>query len=751
MRSTRLLVLLASVLGLALLGSAAQAPQGSSQTRDLPTFAAATNAVTLDVVVRDKRGRMVRDLTAADFEVYEDGVKQAIDSFEVFGLREAVSAQQPAAPSASPAAAGARPSAGSAAAPSPPSPSPAVEQRPQVIAFVFDRLSADARSLALKAALSYLDHGHVPGDLVGVYAIDLALRIIQPVTDAPPLIRVALQRAAAQANTPYSADRAAARDLIENVTLGQQAGEAATGVQPSGSGAAAQGQQMGATAAAGALNQAISSLQVQMLRSFEALERDQQGFATTNGLLAVVNGLRSLPGRKTVVFFSEGLAIPPNVQAQFRSVIHTANRANVSVYAMDAAGLRSQSVNEEARQEMLQAAARRRREIESGIDDATGGSMIRALERNEDLLRLNPHSGLGQLAAETGGFLIRDTNDAASEFRRIQEEMRFQYLLGYTPTNDSYDGRFREIMVKVKRPAMQVQTRQGYYAVRAADAKPLKTYEAPALAQLERSQRPAAFPLHAAALNFPEPERPGLAPVLVRVPGNVMTYKADKDGEKLHRADFTILVRIKDEAGREVDRLSQRYQLSAAATDLERARRGDVLFYRQATLPPGRYRLEAVGYDGYGDRASVSTTTLEVKPPAGSGLRLSSIVLISRAEKLSDAERQSDNPLFYGETVLYPSLGEPFRKSASPAIGFFFTVYGASGASSRKASIEVLRGGQVAGRVTADLPAPDAAGKIQFAGALPVQSFAPGTYELKVTVGEGAGSDTQQARFTLAE
>ena len=78
-----------------------------------------------------------------------------------------------------------------------------------------------------------------------------------------------------------------------------------------------------------------------MLRTFDALERDQQGFATTNGLLAVVNGLKAIPGRKTVVFFSEGIAITANVWAQFRSVISSANRASVSVYAIDAGGLRT--------------------------------------------------------------------------------------------------------------------------------------------------------------------------------------------------------------------------------------------------------------------------------------------------------------------------------------------------------------------------------------------------------------------------
>jgi hypothetical protein len=200
-----------------------------------------------------------------------------------------------------------------------------------------------------------------------------------------------------------------------------------------------------------------------------------------------------------------------------------------------------------------------------------------------------------------------------------------------------------------------------------------------------------------------------------------------------------------------VERLSQHYLLSAPEAKLDDARRGDLLFYRQAVLAPGRYTLEAVGYDGLSQKGSVSTATVEVPRVPADRLRLSSVVLVGRAEKVSDAEQKSDNPLFYGDTVIYPNMGEPFRKSASSALGFFFTVYGGSAPAARKATIEVHRGDQVAGRVSADLPAPDASGRTQFAGALPLRTFAPGAYELKVTVADASGSATQQARFTLAE
>jgi len=724
-----------------------QAP-AAPPTPEIPTFAVGTSAVTLDVVVRDKKGNAVRDLGPADFEVFEDGVKQRVESFQVFGRP----LESPAANAAKAPAAPIAPAAPVAAAPAP---TPPPESRAQVIAFVFDRLSANARNTAHKAAMSYLDRGHVEGDLVGVFAIDLALRTIQPFTTEPSLIRAGLQQAASQANTAFSGDRERTRDLVDTVTAGQATASGATSAAPSGPGAAAQGANIGAAASAGALAQAVGQIQVGMLRNFEALERDQQGYASTNGLMAVVSGLKNLPGRKTVVFFSEGLAIPPNVQAQFRSVIHTANRANVSVYAMDAGGLRAESMDAETSKEMMQAARRRIRQIESGKDDASDGIMSRALERNEDLLRLNPEGPLGQLAKETGGFLIHDTNDAASAFRRIEEDMRFHYLLAYSPSNESYDGKFRTISVKVSRPGVQVQSRQGYFAVRAVESAPLRSYEAPALVQLDAKTRPHAFPVESVALSFPTAKQPGLVPVLVRVPGSAVTYqldKEDKSGKQLHHADLTVVARIKNDAGREVDRLSQHYLLSAAADKLEAARKGDILFYRLADLPPGRYTVETVAWDAQAQKGSVTTAPLEVPASQDGRPRLSSVVLVGRAEKVSSAEAQSDSPLLFGETLIYPNMGEPFHKSTATAVGFFFTVYGVKDATTpTKATIEVYRGDQGAGRVTANLPAPDASGRIQYAGALPLEGFPAGAYTLKVTAQTGTGFDTRQASFTVAE
>jgi VWFA-related protein len=696
---------------------------------EVPVFGASTAAVVVDVVVRDKKGKLVRDLTAADFTVLEDGAAQSVESVRVMDNGPA-GEEAPAGPAApAPAPAGAPAAAAS----------PKTERTgtPSVIAFVFDRLSAEARKRAEKAALTYADRGYVEGDLVAVFAIDLALHTLQPFTNDVKAVKVALARAATQGNTGFSSERQEARERTASVARADATLDGLNG----NAGAANQASLI-------ATQQAFDLVQIDMIRTFDALERDQQGYATTNGLLAVVNGLKAIPGRKTVVFFSEGLAIPANVQAQFRNVISSANRANVSVYAIDAGGLRTESGNQEAREELSQT-SRRRADQEGRGDTGRGDALTRGLERNEDYLRLNPESGLGQLADETGGFLVRDTNDATPGFRRIQEDMRFYYLVSYTPTNLTFDGKYRTIAVKVARPGVTVQTRKGYFAVRPEYAVPVRGYEAPALALLERSPRPDAFAIRLGALSFPENERPGLAPVLVEIPGNTMAWAPERTGG--WHAQFAVVVRIKDARGKEADRLSQEYPLQAAADKVKQLRAGSVLFYREADLPPGTYTVDAVAYDAIAQTASTRTATFEVPKAAAGALRLSSLMVVGRAEKLTKEEQDGKNPLQYGEVMLYPNLGTPIRKSQGPALGFYFSAYGKGAGPGQRATLEIVQGTKVVAKTSTELGAVDAQGRSLNAGVLPLNNIAPGAYVLKVSIADGQGVQSREAPFTVAE
>ncbi|HKV37827.1 MAG TPA: VWA domain-containing protein, partial [Blastocatellia bacterium] len=491
-------------------------------------------------------------------------------------------------------------------------------------------------------------------------------------------------------------------------------------------------------------------LQQNMLEAYETLERNEQGYATTDGLLAIINSIRNAPGRKAIIFFSEGLAIPPDVQERFRGVISAANRANVSVYSVDAAGLRVESPLAETITQERSLSQRRSRSNASGNEDTSGRPMMVQMERNEDLLRLNPHSGLGQLSDETGGFLIANTNNLAPGLLRVDEDMRFHYEINYAPKNPEYDGRFRQIDVKVNKPGLEVFTRKGYFAVPPVGSAPVLGYEAPALAVMAKPNTKDTLPMRISALTFPESKRPGLVPVLVRVPAAALAYSVDSE-KKTYSTDFTVVALIKDESGRDVKKLSQHYQLSGSSDELDAARRGDVLFYREAVLPPGTYSVEAIAYDSLTRRSCVRTASVEVAAADVAKLRLSSLVLLKRAEKLSADDQKVSNPFHYGELLVYPNMGEPLLKSANKDLSFFFTVYPAVGStSSPKLTVEVeTANGKGLARTSPPLPAADATGRIQFASQLPLGAYPPGSYSLKITVTDGLSTVSRSVPFTV--
>ena len=116
--------------------------QEPSQQKPDEVLRVRTNEVRLDIVVKDKKGHTVKDLTPADFEVLEDGVSQRIQSFG-FVNREAPANSDP------------NRNAGGKESQPETSLTPPRRTTPGVTALVFDRLSPEARSLARKAGVAY--------------------------------------------------------------------------------------------------------------------------------------------------------------------------------------------------------------------------------------------------------------------------------------------------------------------------------------------------------------------------------------------------------------------------------------------------------------------------------------------------------------------------------------------------------------------------------------------------------------------
>jgi hypothetical protein len=488
-------------------------------------------------------------------------------------------------------------------------------------------------------------------------------------------------------------------------------------------------------------------MELRMLEGAEQLERDQQGFGTLNSLHAVVNAMGLVPGRKTMVLFSEGLQLPTNVVHRFQSVIGAANRANVAVYALDAAGLRAKSTQAETRDEILSYGNQRLNERNTSGAAAGGGLAMRELERNEDNLRVDPAAGLGQLSQHTGGLLFQSTNDLDGAFRRIEEDLRNHYVLTYTPSNSKFDGRYRAIQIKVTRPGVTVHARDGYFAVPPSAASvPILAYEAPALALLEVSPVPNAFPIRARGFVFPRTTDTSRVAILADVKASNLTYRTDP-AKGTFSAEFVVLARLRDGNGQVVTKTSQQYTFNGPIAQIENSKRGEVLFFRQPDLPPGVYTLETIVYDMLGDQASVRLSSVEVPKADAAAVRLSSPFILRRAEKVAPNERDPDNPLYYGDVLLYPALGEPVSK-ASKQLTFAFAVYGAKGAVP-EARVELVREGAAVGQAPLKLDPAGADGRIQHVSQLPLDPLAPGSYELRITVRSGTESITRSIPFSL--
>ena len=720
----------AVAVAIATLVSAIDAQQPPPQ-RATGTLTEGVTAVLVDVVVRDKRGQPVRDLAEADFEVLEDGVPQAIGSFTpVFdGVMKGATAPA-AAPGGTAPPAGTSPMVGSA---------PPAAAGPGVTALVFHGLSLEGRRRAVQAAQNYVGNKEETQNYIGIFGVELSLTPLVPFTRNGYAVRQALTRMATGGTPGFNSPE----QQQQKTNAAQQAGAAARAAASAEAAAGAGNSGAVGTAAGDAQ---LAMMQARMLDTFSAMEHDQQGYIATDALFAIVNTLGRLPGRKSLVLFSEGIAIPPAVHRLFLGVIDAANRANVSIYTIDAAGLRAESQQGLIRDQVNRTAGAGGGILEGG---AGGGALSKELENNEYVLRQDSATGLGELAQDTGGVAFSNTNNLRPAFERIESDLRNYYLLGYTPVKAQFDGRFRTIQVKVKRPGLTVAARKGYFAVRNPGGTPVNAWEAPVLGALEQKPVPNAFPVRAGALLFPERGRPGLVPVVVELKTAPLTFQPAPDG-KNYSSDFTVLVRFLDQQNQVSRKVSQHYEIRGELAQMERAKQGEVVFYRESELPPGLYTMETAVYDAPSGRASVRFSTVEVPAYQEGQLRMSSLVLVKRGEQVPAKDQRTDNPLLVNGVALSPNLGDPVSKS-SKEVAFYFVIYPEPGGKSPDVMIELLLNGQIAARVPMPVPPADASGRIQQLGRLPVEQLAPGTYELQAIVQQGDQRISRSAMLRIAE
>jgi len=254
-----------------------------------------TVAVVVDVIVTDRKGHHVPGLSASDFKLYEDGAPQTIASFT-----------PPASPGKRRQAKETRTvTAASTTA------RPAAQERdhtPQLITLLIDLgdLHSDSLKRACLAASQFVDKTIAAGNLISFYWVDSSLHL----------------------GTPFTRDKQEATDLIDKLSNHVPAGPFT-----------AYEREHAQDELDFSKHQSGSATPADMLRSWITTANVLQARTVFVALRAMALAYRGLPGRKTVVVFSEGFLHALNGAAAMQAVIDAANRANVAIYVIDASGM----------------------------------------------------------------------------------------------------------------------------------------------------------------------------------------------------------------------------------------------------------------------------------------------------------------------------------------------------------------------------------------------------------------------------
>ena len=387
-----------------------------------PTFRTGINFVRVDAIVTDKQGRPVADLNPEDFEVFEDGERQTVETFKLIRVDG--------------------------------NPPPG-EGAPREINSTFAEES-EARRDDVRLFVIFFDDYHVRLGASLAVKDDL-VRFVE--TQVGPLDMVAMMY-------PLDPLRAVSFTRNKKAVIQQILSW--------------QGRKYQYIPPRNMFEEQYANYPTEIVEKI----RNQVSLSALRGLMTRLGGMRE--GRKTVIVVSEGYTdyVPPQLRSAnaqsgirgrgttamtgdasvdpmgamaedrqrffgdmdimnlMRDVTRDANRNNVSLYMLDPRGLAG---------------------FEYDINEGVGLQMDAAsLRTTQDSLRV--------MADETDGRAIVNRNDLGTGLAQMMRDASAYYLLGYSSTAAPTDGRFHQIRVRVKRPGVEVRARRGYWALRADEA-----------------------------------------------------------------------------------------------------------------------------------------------------------------------------------------------------------------------------------------------------------------------------------------
>ncbi|HEX5735986.1 MAG TPA: VWA domain-containing protein [Blastocatellia bacterium] len=620
MRRKDLVIMLTLLLAGTVFPKATLSQASPQKANDEQPLRISTELVQVDVVVTDKAGKVVRGLTKDDFELSEKGKKQQISFFEFV---EAGKSRRP----------------GDVAKQSDVDPSPqglSEAEVKRIFGFIVDDLTIPYQDLVYVRQMltNFVDNQMQPTDLVAIVRTVGGKGVLQQFTSDKELLRRAIASLTV-ATHPFTAFNTPAAQRLPANPLEFVAG----GGTPSPSAGPSPGL-AGADVVADFLGEApdISSAlddTNKMLRSYMSLSTAS----------FVVDSLRQLPGRKSLVLISGGLpiigpqqaSVAGNLSNHLNQLTDKATRAGVAIHTMDIRGLQVHAVASFADTPGRSAMGVNPGTIQGQFGRVPDKSLFG--DRNP-FDQIAGHQGLRALAYATGGIPVLNKNDFNEGLGKIIDASEAYYLLAYTPSDAKFDGDFRKLDIKVKRDGLKVYNRRGYIAREDKPSTAPTTKQDQLLAAVKSPLARRDIELDAMLLYKAASAEQGAIDIHLFIEAKKLTF--EEAGDK-QQANYDVAGFIFDVLGEMRGGFSETITVGLTPQELNRARATGFSYSANTSLSPGIYQVRLAARDNKTGNIGTLSRYLEV-PNLSKGKLAASSLLIG-AVPVKDTSQTDQKPI----------------------------------------------------------------------------------------------------------
>jgi VWFA-related protein len=594
--------------------ASAEQPDKKQDKKDTIVFRVNVQIVQVDAVVTDMDDRPVTDLTAEDFIILQDGKPQEITNFSL------VRTPPPERPR--PAVIQTISKSKNSPAPPPPPVKFNTQKLRRTIALVVDDLGLSFSNIVhvREALKEWVNKEMQPGDLVAVIQTGVGLGSMQQFTSEKRMLLEAirhinynvLSRVGSTSFAPRSGVPLLERpeDQIRGITMG-----------------------------------------------------------TMGAIRYVVNGLENLPGRKSLILFSENLKIQFDKQHEVHNepsslsknnsnivdnqlylLIEAANRAAVVIHTIDPRGVPNPDVSVEDTLTQVGASAMAIPGTESsGSDTGSLATSMNDLANSRMQQLLDSRDGLAILSQKTGGLFLYNRNIIDKALVEASKDGEVYYLIGYQPDEKTIaemekgKTRYHDIKVRVKRPGLRVRSRSGFFSAPEEQSAPLTRRDRMVRA-LASPFAPGDLRVRLTTLYSQTRDNKPCINALLHFDADRLTFSRGPDGEQTTVVD--IMGGLYDAEGKQIDSTDRRWNLTVKAESLEYVKRNGLAFLMRVPVKEaGAYQMRVVLSDaGKGEMGS-ATHYVEVPPVDKGNLSLSGIAIAADTMKPKAAGEQEEGIL----------------------------------------------------------------------------------------------------------